>query len=96
MGPRDWFLVGARLFGLYVIYRGSEYFLFFLLNTAWSTSDALAAQYEQKSGLLMAAWYFALGFALLLGAESITRRVFNEQSPEPRSDDDAATESESE
>jgi hypothetical protein len=85
MRPRDWFSVGARLFGLWLAYRG----LADLLNFgAAMIGIAPSAEIEHQFGATasmasnyqfwFAAWYIGFALYLIFGAEHLTRWAFRE------------------
>lgn len=87
MRPRDWFSVGIRLFGLWVIYRGFTFAMYFVadclsLFTAFALSNEWeTAKKNSKPEIFLAAGYLILGFIFVYGGERLTRLVFNEPSP---------------
>jgi hypothetical protein len=87
MRPRDWFSVGVRLFGLWVIYDGFGFLLGVLANRLEQLSPSVVRSLEPSRfspiyGLVFAIGSMALGFILIAGAERLTRWAFNETSPE--------------
>jgi hypothetical protein len=88
MRPRDWFLVGIRLLGVYVVYRG----VVETTNLLAVFFGAMPETYVQrdfggsswvavKNYLLYAIANFALGLYFAYGGEEITKRVFDEYPP---------------
>ena len=99
MRPREWFLVGIRVFGAWPIYRGVMEFTNLLsvaldavpknyLDTAFGGSDWTAA----KNYALYAVVNLAFGSFLFFGGEGLTKWVFDEY---PRERDDEAGEADS-
>jgi hypothetical protein len=78
MTPRDWFLVGVRLFGVWWILQGitEVYDLIIILAKLYTPQATAPVVY-----LVHAVIYFVVGWYLLHGAPSLTRPAF------PPSDD---------
>jgi hypothetical protein len=93
MRPRDWFSVGARLFGLWVFYQGVGD----LLSAGSWALNILPSQLADKFGDLDSTipfnlWYaagdFLFALYLIFGAEHLTRWVFNETQKDDSGEDD--------
>jgi hypothetical protein len=85
MRPRDWFLVGIRLLGVYVVYRGVVEaanllsVLFGAMPQYYLERDFGGSSWAAtKNYLLYAIVDFALGLYFVYGGEEITKRVFDE------------------
>jgi hypothetical protein len=80
MRPRDWFGVGVRLLGLYVVYDGFSYLVGFLARRMVDSRIARELGGGSVPGyyLVYAVCFLAFGFLLLWGAERLTRWAFNE------------------
>ena len=90
MRPRDWFSVGVRLFGLWVFYRGfADLLTLGTLVMGISPSATIDRGFGEGAStasnyyLWYAAGYFALAAYLLLGADHLTRWLFDEPHPSP-------------
>jgi hypothetical protein len=87
MRPRDWFSVGVRLLGVWVIYDGFVYLLAVLSEslTHFSRSEiARSLTTESKPSIdyaVYAVGALGFGFVLISGTERLTRWAFNEPSP---------------
>jgi hypothetical protein len=97
MRPRDWFLVGIRLLGAWVFYRGVNEFTNFLsvvldvvpqnyLDRDFGGSSWRAT----KNYLLYAAAYIAIALFFVFGGEGITKWVFDEYPRESDEEEDEA------
>ena len=84
MRPRDWFSVGVRLFGVWVIYDGFIYLLTFLANRLSQLARSDIAReldpprYSSVFYIVSSLGSIAFGFVLIYGAERITRWAFSE------------------
>jgi hypothetical protein len=83
MRPRDWFSVGARLFGIWVFYRGFVYLLYFIADCVTQLSRSeLSREFEKSlwrsdyvvSGIAL----MGVGYLLVFHAERLTRAAFKE------------------
>jgi hypothetical protein len=80
----DWFVVGARLFGLWVLYNGVSYaggFVEHLLGIEQPAHGAVAP----GTYLLHAVWTLVFAAVLLLKTRALARVLFagDDASPEP-------------
>ena len=97
MRPRDWFLVGIRIFGAWPIYRGvieTTNFLTVLLGVMpddyrdqvfGGSTERAATNY-----LLYAVANFVIGLYFVFGGESLTKWVFGEYPPESDDEEEGA------
>jgi hypothetical protein len=96
MSARDWFSVGVRLLGVWVIYDGFVYLLAVLSEgvSHFSRSEVSRSLTAESQPPIDYAFYavgaLAFGFVLISGAERLTRWAFNE--PSPAEDESRATE----
>ena len=87
MSPRDWFSVGVRLLGVWIIYDGFVYLLAVLSEgvSRMSQSEVSRSLATESKPPIDYAFYAAgalgFGFVLISGAERLTRWAFNEPSP---------------
>jgi hypothetical protein len=73
MTPRDWFLVGVRLFGVWWILNGiTELYSFISILAKWFTPATTAP----AAYLMHTVIYLVVGWYLLHGAPSLTRPAF--------------------
>jgi hypothetical protein len=91
MRPRDWFSVGVRLFGIWVIYDGFTYLVGFLAERVVQLSRSeFARDLEPRAAsgyyIFFGIASLAFGFVLISGAERITRWLFGEQLPTENDD----------
>lgn len=87
MRPRDWFSVGIRLFGVWVLYRGFTHLLGVGTFVFGLAPKVFARDFDDAhTGLMYDLWFaagfFALAIYFMFAAEHLTRWVFNE--PEPK------------
>jgi hypothetical protein len=87
MRPRDWFSVGVRLLGVWIIYDGFVYLLAVLSEgvSHFSRSGASRSLTTESTPSIDYTFYavgaLGFGFVLISGAERLTRWAFNEPSP---------------
>jgi hypothetical protein len=87
MRPRDWFLVGAKMFGLWACYRGLYILTMALVNNFINYEHVEMTSSRTISEFLFAAFDLAVGFMLLFGTDHITRLAFGEPAPDRPSDE---------
>jgi hypothetical protein len=97
MRPRDWFSVGLRLFGVWLVYRGVGDLLaaaswLLGLTPRYVAKDFDDAHSGVMFSLMYSAGYFALSAYFLFGSEHLTRWSYDE--PSPTSDEDGPGDSE--
>jgi hypothetical protein len=84
MRPRDWFLVGARLIGVWVFYEGFSHLLSYgalIMNMGARISGAPqygAAQIYGEYYLLTVFGDLGFGLFLLFGCERLAKRLFRD------------------
>jgi hypothetical protein len=86
MPARDWFALGVRLLGLWVLYRAVDDLLHLGSATLGINPESVTKQWDSAHTAIMYEVWFAAGFLalalyLLLGAEHFTRWVYSEPSP---------------
>lgn len=94
MLSRDWFSVGVRLFGIWVMYDGFTYLLGYIADRVVQMSRSEIAR-ELDPVRSTPSYYvvfgvgtIALGFFLTSGAEQLTRWAFKEPSPAAKDSSD--------
>jgi hypothetical protein len=93
MPSRDWFALGARLLGLWVLYQGVGDLVVFGAHVLGLGPESTLQRWNDEQtrhlyNMWFAAGYLAFAIYLLLGAEHLTRWVYGEQSPRNASDSD--------
>jgi hypothetical protein len=88
MRPREWFSLGVRLLGVWVLYRGFGDLLHLGTSVLGLRPASIAKEWDdlhsaQMYDLWFAAGYLAFAIYLLFGAEHLTRWVFGESTPKP-------------
>ena len=97
MQPRDWFCLGVRLLGVWVLYRGVQDLLHVGASVLGLIPASVAKQFDDEHTTLMYDLWFAAGFLafaiyLIFGAEHLTRWACKE--PMPLNGDDGSGDSE--
>jgi hypothetical protein len=97
MRPRDWFSVGVRLLGVWVLYRGVSDLLHVGASVLGIRPVSITKEFNDAHTALMYDLWYAAGFLafslyLIFGAEHLTRWVYAESSLS--SDDDGSGDSE--
>jgi hypothetical protein len=96
MRPRDWFLVGLRLFSIWVFYNGFGYFIgYFAERIDMWLPQNLTQQLSQPSSrsryyLAFSVGEFAFAFLLLAYDEKLTRWLFDDPADENAADVDGS------
>jgi hypothetical protein len=90
MRARDWFGVGIRLLGVYVIYDAFNFLVGFFARRMVESEIARELGGSKSAPayyLVYAVCLAASGFILIWGAERLTRWAFNEPAAEPKDDE---------
>ena len=77
MGPRDWFALGVRLFGIWLIARGMTYVASFADLKLYPVSDK--ARDSASAHLIYAMLDFGLAALFLLGTRTIVDWSYGEE-----------------
>jgi hypothetical protein len=90
MRPRDWFLVGVRLIGVWALFRAFE-ILWPILGVWLQLTSISGPGFRAMNGLgIYSAWqvggYVATAALFLFGAEWLTRIVFPERRLSPETE----------
>jgi hypothetical protein len=97
MRSRDWFSLGVRLLGVWVLYRAVGDLLVLGSSVLGLSPESSLKQWNDTHTMHMYNMWYAVGYLafaiyLMLGAEHLTRWVYSEPSPQRDSVDDGATE----
>jgi len=79
MKSRDWFMLAARIFGLFVLYISVTYLASYV-------DYCLGYRHDTESGkgyLVHGCVHLGLALYLLLGTRHLTRLVYSEENPAP-------------
>jgi hypothetical protein len=95
MRPRDWFLVGLRLIGVWIFYHAVGDVL---TAGVWALDlgpqESLGKYQDTHSGLQYNLWfaagYGALALYFVFGAEGLTKWIFDEYPPDSDAVEDDA------
>ena len=78
MRPRDWFSVGVRLIGVWIVQRAFVYVLSMLAERL-TYQDALdASKLHHDTEAIYSIELLIFGFLLVFGAERVTKLVYRE------------------
>jgi hypothetical protein len=86
MRSRDWFALGVRLLGVWVLYRAVGDILHLGAAVLGLSAASVAREFDSThTRIIYELWYvagfLAFAFYLLLGAEHLTRAVYDNSPP---------------
>lgn len=77
MQAKDWFSVGARLFGLWVLFYATSYGVSYAgIRLGFLRAENPLTVGEASDYLVAACWHFGYGSLLLFRADDIARYLF--------------------
>jgi hypothetical protein len=80
MSPRDWFILGARLFGLWVLYNGVSW-VCPLFERMFGIEHPDHYRYAPGTLLATSLWHFFFAAILLFKTETLARMICDPKTP---------------